>query len=114
VLAAMLAAALAVPLLGVTALHPMGMTMLPLGLAACLTLAAATGRDGRRRLVAQTGLPVFLLLMGQLLPSADDEAVGAIWDRLFWLGISVADGMAVLVLLCPRAAWGVTRAERAG
>ncbi len=110
VLANLVAAAIALPVLGMAALRPMVMMLLPMGLAASLMLAAATGRDGRRGVVAQLGLPVFLLLMGQLLPTAGDEALGALWERLFFLGLAVGYGMAVLVLLRPRNSWGVTKA----
>lgn len=101
VLANLGAALLAVPVLLVAMLRPDDLALIPLALALGLWIAAGHGMPGWRGMLTQLGLPVFVLLLGQLLPQAGAGAADALLDRLVFLGISVAAGAAVLVLLAP-------------
>jgi hypothetical protein len=108
------AAMLVLPLILMANWRPQYMFLLPLALAAGLWLASGQGRPGWRGVLAQAGLPVFVLLLSQLLPIANDGALAALGNRLFFLTIAVTYGLSVLVLLRPTSAWGVTAPARAG
>lgn len=93
------AAAMALPLLAVATVRPAPVVLLLLALAGGLWMARGIDGQGPRRLVAQAGLPVFIVLLGGLLPKAGDAAVSLLADRLLTLGMVMAYALGVLAIL---------------
>ncbi|MCB8879454.1 DUF2955 domain-containing protein [Acidisoma cellulosilytica] len=98
------AAAMIVPLIMVAALRPDLVLLVLLALAAALWMAKGLDGDGTRRVIAQAGLPVFVILLGVVLPKAGDTALPVLTDRLLTLGLVMLYAIAVLALLTPRPA----------
>jgi hypothetical protein len=93
------AAALVLPLVAVAAIRPDPLVLLPLALAGSLWAAAGIDGTGWRRVVAQAGLPVQVVLLGVVLPQAGVTALPLLLDRLLTIGLVMAYALAVLALL---------------
>jgi len=95
------AALLVLPVLVVGILRPENTAVIPLALGIGLWIASGNGAPGWRGMLAQLGLTVFIILVGQLLPQIGTDALAAMGNRLLTIGITVLYGMVVLVLLRP-------------
>jgi hypothetical protein len=93
------AAAMALPLLAVAMARPAPVVLLLMALAAGLWIARGIGEQGPRRVIAQAGLPVFVVLLGGLLPKAGDVALSLLADRLLTLGGVMAYALGLLAVL---------------
>ena len=83
------AAAVAAPILVVATIRGDPTVLLLLALAGGLWMASGIDGAGSRRIVARAGVPVFVLLLGLLLPKAGEAAFRLLVDRLLTLGLVV-------------------------
>jgi VanZ family protein len=111
-LANLAAAAVALPLIAVATVQPNAVVLLLLAMAGGLWMARGVAGEGLPRIIARAGLPVFVVLLGLLLPKAGEAALTALADRLLTLGLVMFYALAVLALLRPTRRRGWRGAER--